>query len=159
MTRRSPRGPLEALRTALLGLAVVGGAGTMLAGCAETYQHGYVPPDNALDQVQVGASREQVLLVLGSPSTISTVGGESFYYISQKTERPVAFLNQSVTEQKVLAVYFDAKGTVRELGDYGLKDGKVFDFISRKTKTTGNDYGLVSQILKANPSNPLTGSN
>ena len=159
MNRRSPRGPLQALRTTLLGLAVVGGSGALLAGCTETYTHGYVAPDNALDQVQVGASREQVLLVLGSPSTISTVGGEAFYYISQKTARPVAFLNQTFTEQKVLAVYFDDKGMVKEMGDYGLQDGKVFDFISRKTKTTGADYGLVSQILKANPSNPLTGSN
>lgn len=159
MNRRSSRGSFAAIRGALAGLALTVGAGTMLAGCAETYDHGYVAPDNALDQVQVGASREQVLLVLGSPSTTSTVGGEAFYYISQHTRRTVAFLNQTTTEQKVLVVYFDGKGTVKELANYGLQDGKVFDFITRKTKTTGSDYGLLTQILKANPANPLTGSN
>lgn len=159
MNRRSSRGSFAAIRGALAGLALTVGASTLLAGCAETYDHGYVAPDNALDQVQVGASREQVLLVLGSPSTTSTVGGEAFYYISQHTSRPVAFLNQTTTEQKVLVVYFDQKGTVKEIGNYGLQDGKVFDFISRKTKTTGSDYGLLSQILKANPANPLTGGN
>ncbi len=127
-----------------------------LTGCAETYEHGYIAPDNAVDQVQVGASREQVLLILGSPSTTATVGGEAFYYISQKAKRSIAFLNQSVYEQKVIAVYFDEKGAVREVAHYGLEDGKVFDYISRKTKTTGADYGLLSQILKANPANPLT---
>ncbi len=159
MNRRSSRGSVAAIRGALAGLALTVGASTMLAGCAETYDHGYVAPDNALDQVQVGASREQVLLVLGSPSTTSTVGGEAFYYISQHTSRPVAFLNQETTAQKVLVVYFDEKGQVKELANYGLQDGKVFDFIGRKTKTTGADYGLLSQILKATPANPLTGGN
>jgi outer membrane protein assembly factor BamE (lipoprotein component of BamABCDE complex) len=159
MNRRSSRGSFAAIRGAALGLALTVGAGSLLAGCAETYDHGYVAPDNALDQVQVGASREQVLLVLGSPSTTSTVGGEAFYYISQRASRAVAFLNQTTTEQKVLVVYFDDKGKVKELANYGLQDGKVFDFISRKTKTTGTDYGLLTQILRANPANPLTGGN
>ena len=140
------------------GLAVAAALAAIpvLSGCTETYEHGYIAPDNAVDQVQVGASREQVLLVLGSPSTTATVGGEAFYYISQKAKRSIAFLNQSVYEQKVIAVYFDEKGAVREVAHYGLEDGKVFDYISRKTKTTGADYGLISQILKANPANPLT---
>jgi len=96
-----------------------------------------------------------VLLVLGSPSTTATVGGEAFYYITQKSKRTVAFLNQSVYEQKVLAVYFDDKARVREVANYGLEDGKVFDYIGRKTKTTGADYGLLTQILRANPANPF----
>lgn len=157
MNRRAPRpsrGSSRGLSTAL-ALALLG-ATPLLAGCAESYDHGYVVPDNALEQVQVGASREQVLLVLGSPSTTSTVGGETFYYISQHTTRAVAFLNQTVTAQKVLAVYFDDKGKVKEIANYGLQDGKVFDFIGRKTKTAGSDFGLISQILKATPANPLT---
>lgn len=149
------------MRGAALGLtlAVLAGVGLTVGGCAESYDHGYVAPDNALEQVQVGASREQVLLVLGSPSTTATLGGEAFYYISQHSTRQVAFLNQSVVEQKVLVVYFDDKGRVKEIGNYGLQDGKVFDFIGRKTKTSGADYGLLSQILKASPANPLTSGN
>lgn len=140
----------------LYGLMVAAGLALGgLTGCTETYEHGYIAPDNAVDQVQVGASREQVLLVLGSPSTTATVGGEAFYYITQKSKRAVAFLNQSVYEQKVLAVYFDDKARVREVANYGLEDGKVFDYIGRKTKTSGADYGLLSQILRANPANPF----
>lgn len=140
------------------GLAV-SALGLGLAGCSEVYTHGYVQSDTAMDQVQAGSSREQVMLVLGSPSTTATVGGEAYYYISQRTSRQVAFLDQSVDEQKVLVVYFDDKGKVREVANYGLQDGKVFDFIGRKTKTTGADYGLISQMLKANPANPFGGAN
>lgn len=142
------------LRGIALALVLAGASG--LSGCTETYEHGYIAPDNAVDQVQVGASREQVLLILGSPSTTATIGGEAYYYISQKSSRAVAFLNQTVNEQKVIAVYFDDKAQVREVAHYGLEDGKVFDYISRKTKTSGSDYGLLSQILKAGPANPFT---
>lgn len=145
------RGGLRRLVLAAAAAATIG-----LAGCTETYEHGYIAPDNAVEQVQVGASREQVLLILGSPSTTATVGGEAFYYITQKSQRSIAFLHPTVVEQKVIAVYFDDKGTVKDVAHYGLQDGKVFDYISRKTKTAGSDYGLLSQILKAGPANPFT---
>lgn len=123
----------------------------LLAGCAEDSYHGYVVSDLALSQVQTGASRDQVLLVLGTPSSTATVGGEAFYYISQKTSRKAAFMDPALTDQRVLAVYFDEKGRVKEMANYGIQDGKVFDFISRRTKTGGNDYGFLAQILKAGP--------
>ena len=139
-------------RRLLIGPAIVLALTGALTGCAEEYTHGYVQSPDAISQIQVGASREQVLLVLGSPSTTSTVGGETFYYISQKTARNVAFAEPGVVDQRVLAVYFDDKAKVKEIGNYGLQDGKVFDFISRRTKTTGQDYGILYQILHAGPS-------
>ncbi len=36
----------------------------------------------------MGASQEQVLIVLGTPSTVATVSGEVFYYISQRGVQP-----------------------------------------------------------------------
>lgn len=110
-------------------------------------QHGYVLSENALAQVPVGSSREQVLLVLGSPSTTSTLSGDTFYYISQTIdENPL--MGRSVTDQRVLAVYFDENGLVKQIANYGLKDGKVFDFIERKTRTGGADLNLIAQIFK-----------
>src|SRR5262245_37478009 len=68
-----------------------------LAGCfSESFQKGYVIPEGALEQIPLGASQEQVLIVLGTPSTVATVSGEAFYYISQRSERAVAFLPQDV---------------------------------------------------------------
>jgi len=85
--------------------------------------------------------------VLGTPSTVATVSGEVFYYISQKAER-TAFLDSKVTDQKVLAVYFGQDRRVERIANYGLKDGKVFDFISRTTPTGGHDQNLIRQILQ-----------
>jgi outer membrane protein assembly factor BamE (lipoprotein component of BamABCDE complex) len=118
------------------------------AGCSgETFQRGYVLPDGALEQIPLGASQEQVLLVLGTPSTVATVSGEAFYYISQKADRPVSFMQAQVTDQRVIAVYFDGGRKVRRLAEYGMKDGHIFDFVSQTTPTTGNDLNVVTTIL------------
>ena len=73
----------------------------------ETLQRGYVLPEGALEQIPVGATQEQVLIVLGTPSTVATVNGDAFYYISQKAQRTAAFMPHEVVDQRVIAVYFD----------------------------------------------------
>ncbi len=126
----------------------VGGTGTSISGVVRTYQRGYVLSEGALEQVPVGSSQEQVLLVLGTPSTVSTVQGDVFYYISQ-VEKRVAFLKPEITEQKVLAIYFDKNRRVTRIANYGLQDGKVFDFVSQKTPTSGEELSVIKQLLSA----------
>jgi outer membrane protein assembly factor BamE (lipoprotein component of BamABCDE complex) len=121
----------------------------LLGGCfAETYHRGYIVPDGALEQIPVGSTQEQVLIVMGTPSTVATVNGEVYYYISQASYRPIAFMPQQLTDQRVIAVYFDRNRRVQRLADYGLKDGKVFDFISRTTPTGGKEGGLLNVMFK-----------
>jgi outer membrane protein assembly factor BamE (lipoprotein component of BamABCDE complex) len=130
--------------------------GLVLGGClfTETYQRGYVLPDGALQQIPIGATHEQVLIVLGTPSTVATVSGEVFYYISQRAERPVAFMPQDVKDQRVIAVYFDKERRVQRLADYGIKDGKVFDYVSRTTPTGGSEMSILGPIFSLFKPNP-----
>jgi outer membrane protein assembly factor BamE (lipoprotein component of BamABCDE complex) len=122
--------------------------GLLLGGCfSETYRKGYILPEGALEQIPIGSSQEQVLLVLGTPSTVATVNGEAYYYISQRTERPVGFMPQYMTDQRVVAIYFDKSRRVERLADYRMKDGKVFDFVSRTTPTGGKDTGIITGML------------
>jgi outer membrane protein assembly factor BamE (lipoprotein component of BamABCDE complex) len=114
----------------------------------ETLQRGYVLPEGALEQLPIGASQEQVLIVLGTPSTVATVNGEAFYYISQKAHRAAAFMPHEVVDQRVIAVYFDKERRVARLANYGLKDGKVFDFVSNSTPTGGQELSYVRNIFK-----------
>ena len=124
--------------------------GLPLGGCFnETFQRGYVVPEGALEQLPIGASQEQVLIVLGTPSTVATVSGEAFYYISQRAERTVAFLPQEVVDQRVVAVYFDRTRRVERLANYGMKDGRLFDFVSRTTPTSGAEMNYISGLFQA----------
>jgi outer membrane protein assembly factor BamE (lipoprotein component of BamABCDE complex) len=126
-------------------------AGLLLAACGgfeQTFQRGYVVPEGALEQIPVGSSQEQVLLVLGTPSTVATVSGEAFYYISQRGQKAAAFLPQKVVDQRVIAVYFDKNRRVERLADYGMKDGKIFDFVSRTTPTGGQELSYITYLFK-----------
>ena len=86
--------------------------------------------------------------MLGTPSTVATVSGAAFYYISQRAERPVAFMPQEVVDQRVVAVYFDKNRRVERLANYGLKDGRIFDFISRSTPTSGRELNYLQALFE-----------
>jgi len=120
-----------------------------LGGCGEQFQKGYVLAPGALEQIPMGASQDQVLIVMGTPSTVATLNGEVFYYISQRSERTVSFLNDKIVDQRVIAIYFDKKRQVRRIANYGLKDGAIFDFISRTTPTSGQEINYVAPLFKA----------
>ncbi len=120
-----------------------------LGACTgEQFQKGYIMPPGALEQIPIGASQDQVLIVMGTPSTVATLNGEVFYYISQRAERPVAFMNTKVVDQRVIAVYFDKSRQVRRLANYGMQDGKIFDFISRTTPTSGQEMSYLTPLFK-----------
>ena len=120
-----------------------------LGACAgEPFQKGYILPPGALEQIPIGASQDQVLIVMGTPSTVATLNGEVFYYISQRAQRKVAFMNQQLVDQRVIAVYFDKNRQVQRLANYGLQDGKIFDFISRTTPTSGQEMSYLTPLFK-----------
>jgi outer membrane protein assembly factor BamE (lipoprotein component of BamABCDE complex) len=144
---RSPRTNRPRVLPAIRAMAAALALGLPLAGCfSETFQKGYVLPEGALEQIPIGASQEQVLIVLGTPSTVATVSGEAFYYISQRAERAIAFMPQQVVDQRVVAVYFDKKRRVERLANYGLKDGKIFDYVSRTTPTGGIELSYLKSF-------------
>lgn len=133
-------------RAAAVALALL--LGLTLSGCfTETFYRGYMIQEGTLEQIPLGASQEQVLVVLGTPSTIATVSGETFYYISQRTER-TAFLPQKEIDRRVVAVYFDKDRRVQRIANYGLQDGKVFDFVSRTTPTSGQELNYLTYLFK-----------
>lgn len=136
-------------------LAAIGLLSAALGGCLGydgDIQHGYQLDPQTLSDVKPGQTAEQVLVTLGSPSTTSTVGGDAWYYISQKTERPVAFMRPRLVDQHVYAVYFDKGKKVTRIADYGMQDGKVVDFAGGATPTVGADNSFLKGIfLNFNP--------
>jgi outer membrane protein assembly factor BamE (lipoprotein component of BamABCDE complex) len=144
-TTRGPTTRWRGLRTAAAVMLVC----AVLGGCGEQFQKGYILPPGALEQIPIGASQDQVLIVMGTPSTVATLNGEVFYYISQRSERPIAFMTDRIVDQRVIAIYFDKNRQVRRLANYGLKDGRIFDFISRTTPTSGQEINYVAPLFKA----------
>ena len=139
------------LRRQSVRFAFVVAAAINLGGCIGydgDLQQGYVLDERQLEQVKKGSSAEQVLVVMGTPSTTSTIGGSAWYYISQRSNTPVAFMQPSIVERRIVAIYFDKGKRVERVANYGLEDGRVVDFVTRTTPTAGAEASFLSGALK-----------
>ena len=148
-------------RTALLGILAT--SSLALAGCGpdsggfvlptsaglnEEYTRGFVMDEGLIAQVKPGMDVQTVLNTLGTPSTTSTVGNRTFYYISQRVRRRFQFQDLSVIDQNVVVVYFNKGFKVERIANYGLQDGVIFDFISRTTATGGEEQSFLRNLFR-----------
>ncbi len=109
-------------------------------------QHGYVASETALEQIQIGSSKEQVRLVMGTPTTVAAVDESTFFYVSE-IKKQLFFFKPETIDRRVLTFHFDDDDRVSSLANYGLKDGVIFDFISRTTPTRGDELSALRQIF------------
>jgi outer membrane protein assembly factor BamE (lipoprotein component of BamABCDE complex) len=127
-------------------------AGALLfaGGCAEQItKHGQLFRESDLTQITPGMMQEQVKLALGTPTSTTTTGSGQVYYYISSTMSQKAFFTPEEIDRKVVAVYFNETGTVERVANYGLKDGKIFDFISRTTPAPGgNEDGILKQLFR-----------
>ncbi len=120
----------------------------LLVACAPNItQRGNLPDPELLSRIQPGSqTRSQVADILGSPSSIATFGEEIWYYISSQTET-LAFYEPEVTEQKVIAITFDAAGMVKTVRAYGLEDAQKIEPVSRPPPTGGRKFTVFEQLF------------
>lgn len=120
-----------------------------LAGCAPTNSfQGFQVVDQAPADVKVGSdTRDTVLARLGSPTATSTFDKNTWYYMSQVSNK-TAFYRPRVTRRDIVAIQFD-KDTqqVTALNTYTLKDGRIIDFNGRETPTRGREMTVLEQLL------------
>lgn len=132
----------RALRPVVLCMAAF-----FMFGCAgQIDRHGHMFTDVDLQQIQPGMSQDQVRLTLGTPDTRGTLGGDVFYYISS-TLKTMPAGRPKVIDRKIVAVYFNKQQTVNEVGHFGLKDGRIVDFIDGETPTYGKKLTALEQIF------------
>lgn len=122
--------------------------GVLLASCSpivDTRGHNGVAAD--FKQIVVNQSRsEDVLALLGSPTTRSNFGEETWYYITQKKETEGMFATQ-VTEQQVTAITFDRDQQVSAVTEYTKEEGKPVALVDKTTPTEGQKTTFIEQML------------
>jgi outer membrane protein assembly factor BamE (lipoprotein component of BamABCDE complex) len=132
----------RALRTAAIVAAM------MLAGCSISEdQRGKLPDPDRLAEIKPGSTtKEQVVKILGSPSSASTFDDNVWYYISRKTKQ-VAFFSPTVLDQQVYIVDFDDKGVVKDLGHKTLADGENIHPAAGATPAPGRELSFLEQLI------------
>ena len=136
-------------RNDALSMALAAAVAAALAGCAQTVlKHGHQFQESDLKQISPGMSQEQVKTVLGTPTTTAAVGSGSAYYYISSIQTQTSFLSPKERDRKVLAIYFNPLGSVDKLAQYGLKDGKVFDYVKQETPSHAKDEGILKALFR-----------
>ncbi len=120
----------------------------VIAGCAETVNtRGQIILPSRLAQVQPGVSTKQdVLQLLGSPSTQGTMNENRWYYISSSVGT-TSFNPHDLKSRQIVIIDFDANDVVATLNQKGKEDGKQLEPEKEATETHGQALGIVDQFI------------
>ncbi len=132
-----------------------------LGACAARYtNHGYIPPQEDLDQITVGKdTRETVQTLVGVPSAGSILNDSGYYFVRSRF-RAVGPIAPQVTEREVVAISFDGRGIVSNVEHFGLERGRAVP-LSRRVTTSGvgNDTFLRQLLGNLGRFNPAALAN
>ena len=126
------------------------GAMTAVSACTTQFRnHGYVPSEIELAQVQVGVdTRQSVRETIGTPTSGGVLNETGFYYVTSRF-RHYAWLEPREISREVLAISFDDAGTVQNIERFGLEGGQVVALSRRVTDDNIRDTTFIRQLLGA----------
>ncbi len=134
-------------RPLVLGAALLAGS-AVVSGCTPvTSMNGFIAVDTQPSDIKVGAdTRASVTSKLGSPSTVSAFDKNTWYYITQTSDK-MAYLYPQLKSRKVVSISFDKDQKVTEVKALTLKDGYELAYERRETPTRGRELSWIEQVL------------
>lgn len=118
-----------------------------LTACAVIDNRGHEVEPDQLTKIKVGVTtKEQVLELLGTPSSVAPFGNKTWFYMSELTQRR-AFFSPRVLKSNVTRIEFNDQGKVICLDSLTEKDKQVVSHIQRSTPTSGHEFGALEQIF------------
>ncbi|MEO0634469.1 MAG: outer membrane protein assembly factor BamE [Pseudomonadota bacterium] len=119
-----------------------------LAGCSATFRnHGYIPPEEDLQELVVGIdTRASVEDVVGPPTAGGVLEGGNYYYV-RSTVKTLGPRRPEVVDRQVLAISFDGDGVLDNIESFGLEDGRVVALSRRVTDSDITNVSFVRQLL------------
>ena len=108
---------------------------------------GSLPDPERLAEIKPGdQTKDDVVDILGSPSSVTPFGSNTWYYISNRTET-FAFFAPEVIDRHIVMVKFGADGKVAEVDTIGLEAGRKIQPVERTTPTHGNQITAIEQLI------------
>ena len=123
-------------------------AALALAGCDSLIDYrGFSPTPGSVEKLEAGTqSREDVIRLIGTPTSVATFNPNVWYYISQ-VQDTYAFFKPQITEQKVMQLNFDDGGRLKTIKNYDLKDAEDITMVARVTPTAGKELTILEQLM------------
>ncbi len=120
----------------------------VVSSCSAQYRnHGYVPKDDELANIIVGAdTRETVASTIGNPTALGIQDASGWYYVESRF-RHLGFQAPKEVERQVVAITFDGSGRVANIERFGLDKGRVVTLSRRVTETSTVKVSFLRQLL------------
>lgn len=119
-----------------------------LAACSPQFQnHGYIPPQEELDLIQVGSdTRETVAQKVGVPTSSGVLNSSGYYYVKMQ-HRSIGPLAPKEIDRQVVAISFADNGVVSNVERFGLERGQVVPLSRRVTSSSVGEQSFLRQLL------------
>ena len=133
-------------RLGRLGLACAFVAG--LAACGSVYRnHGYVPPEEDLAQLQVGTdTRESAAQKVGRPSASGLLNDTGWFYVQSRWEQKGIRPAQEIDRQ-VVALTFSDSGTLANVERFGMERGQIVPLSRRVTESNVEGMSVLRRLF------------
>ena len=129
-------------------ITTLAGVCLLAAGCAgQVNTYGDRLEADRLAKIRPGVqTKEDVSQILGSPSSTSVFGEESWYYISDLVETRSIF-DRETKDRQIVTIRFNNDGVVSQVDAFGLERGKEVELVERETPSFGESVTLVNQVM------------
>jgi len=120
----------------------------VLAGCAPTFRnHGYVPPEEDLQELVIGIDTRATVEDLVGPPTAGGVLEDGDYFYVRSRVRTFGPRKPQIVDRQVLAISFDEDGVLQNIERFGLEAGRVVTLSRRVTDSGVTDTTFLRQLL------------
>lgn len=107
---------------------------------------GNMPSDERISQVQKGQTKDEVLEILGTPSSIVSLDQNIWIYMSSEIKK-VAFFKPEELSRDVLSIRFNQYNQVENIERLNKEHGQNIAVSEKETETPGNRPGFFERYF------------
>lgn len=121
---------------------------TISACASDTFitHNGNMPNEERISKIQKGLTKDEVLGILGTPSTIVSLDQNTWIYMSSKIKK-VAFLEPEELSRDVLTIKFDKFNQVSSINRMNKDNGSEIAVNENITTTKGSKPGFFAKYF------------
>lgn len=117
------------------------------SACTKTvHVSGHLFEEKELNALQKANYKQDIENILGSPTSVSSFGPETWYYITTKKQN-VAFWPDKILEQNIIAISFNKNDKIDVIARYNEKNIKNHQLVPEITIVKGNDSTTAQQFF------------
>ena len=119
-----------------------------LSSCANEWfitHNGNMPSNEKIEQVKTGLTKEEVVELLGSPSSVVSLDRNTWIYMSSEVKQ-VAFFKPEEISRDVLTITFDQYDQVENVERLSQADGKKVK-ISKDSTSNADQRGFFEKYF------------